>query len=76
MSFGHALRTFREEMAAYGSQLKAKGVSPEQRALGEKMVGRNAAASVRANYAHLGGVRKAALGGKLGKALRLLRLVR
>ena len=71
----NVLRTGREELAAsFGAARRMK--SPELKALALAGVPGEALSSVMHNYAPVGGVGKALLGGTLGKALRAARIIK
>tara|TARA_Y100000034_G_C6905241_1_gene419815 strand:+ start:2302 stop:2880 length:579 start_codon:yes stop_codon:yes gene_type:complete len=70
------VRNAREEFAASVSQVKTRGLHPAQQKLMASQVIPSTVASVKGNYAHQGGVKKALMGGKAGKALRFLRRIR
>tara|TARA_B100000131_G_scaffold132800_1_gene129389 strand:- start:5229 stop:5801 length:573 start_codon:yes stop_codon:yes gene_type:complete len=72
----NVLRSAREEMAAHLSQTRTRGLTGVQREALGKLVGPGTIGSVKANYAYMGGARKAALGGTASKILKALKRFR
>lgn len=69
------MRTAREEAIAYAEGAGSRHLSDAAKARSIQAIGPNTSHSIHAAYAPTGGVRKAALGGRFGDALRKLRLI-
>ena len=73
----NVLKNTREEWAAHVSQaVGTRGISDAHRKQIASAAWPGTMSAVAGNYAHMGGVRKAALGGNFGRALRALRVIR
>lgn len=72
----NVLRSAREEALAYAEGASSKHLSDAAKTKSIHGIGPSTAFSVTHAYAPSGGVRKAALGGRLGAGLRALRLIK